>query len=216
MKAKRERAERQSSVHRAAATREAERLRVAQRPRAGHLGSAGRSSVAVDDPDAPAPRRLRVRRAEVAAFEAAITRDAAGRLKGHVRETLCGPLERVTHGTRLVNAGEELDLAVRIGRYDCVAVLRDVVKDGRVIAHFGSEYVGALDFATGAYVLCLAIPHPTENDARLATSPLPRACVNAHGERLPSGFASDARDTRARLPLLARAERPRPEPRPPS
>jgi len=115
----------------------------------------------------------------------------------------------VTRGTRLVNTGEELDLGVRIGRYDCVAVLRDVVKDGRVVAHFGHEYVGALDFATGSYVLCLAFPHPTEHEARLAVAPLPRACVNAHGVRLESGFGKDARDARHPLPLLAQTARAR-------
>ena len=214
--AKREREARQSSAHRAAAVREAARESVAQQPRSGRLvgGFTGRSPVAVDRADAAASERLRVRRAEVVAFEAAVTRDArarfaGGRPEGRVRETLCGPLARVTRGTRLVNAGEELDLGVRIGRYDCVAVLRDVVKDGRVVAHFGHEYVGALDFATGTYVLCLAIPHPTENDARLAVAPLPRACVNAHGERLQSGFDTDARDIREPLPLLAKARRSR-------
>jgi hypothetical protein len=216
LSAKSESEAQQSSAHRAAAAREAARLTVAQRPRTGRLvgGAAARSPVAVDRTDTSATERLRLRRAELGAFEAAVTRDArarfpAGRRQGGVRETLCGPLERVTRGTRLVNAGEELDLGVRIGRYDCVAVLRDVVKDGRVVAHFGHEYVGALDFATGAYVLCLAIPHPTENDARLAVAPLPHACVNAHGVRLQSGFDNDARDTRDPLPLLAQAARSR-------
>jgi hypothetical protein len=210
LSAKRESEARQSSAHHAAAAREAARESVAQRPRTGRLaaGSPRRSPVAVDRAGAFAPERLHLRRAELVAFEAAVTRDARARfVRGRVRETLCGPLERVTHGTRLVNSGEELDLAVRIARYDCVAVLRDVVKDGHVVAHFGHEYVGAVDFATGAYVLCLAIPHPTENDARLAVAPLSRACVNAHGVRLQSGFDNDSRDTRHPLPLLAQAGR---------
>jgi hypothetical protein len=216
LSAKRESQARQASAHRAAAVREAARLTLAQRPRAGRLGigTPGRSRVAPDRPEAPAVKRLRLRRAELVAFEAAVTRDARARFaaagtQGRARETLCGPLERVTRGTRLVNTGEELDLGVRVGRYDCVAVLRDVVKDGRVVAHFGHEYVGALDFATASYVLCLAFPHPTENDARLAVAPLPRACVNAHGARLQSGFAKDARDTRHPLPALAQAARSR-------
>ena len=216
LSAKSESEARQASAQRAAAAREAARLTVEQRPRAGRLagGLSARTRVALDRADAPATERLRLRRAELVAFEAAVTRDArtrfaAGRKEGRPRETLCGPLERVTRGTRLVNTGEELDLGVRIGRYDCVAVLRDVVQDGRVVAHFGHQYVGALDFATGTYVLCLAIPHPTENDARLAVAPLPRACVNAHGVRLQSGFDNDARDTRDPLPLLAQAARSR-------
>ena len=216
LSAKRESQARQASAHRAAAVREAARETMAQRPRAGRLlgGSAARPRVAPDHADAPADERLRLRRAELAAFEAAVTRDARARFaaagtQGRARETLCGPLERVTRGTRLVNTGEELDLGVRIGRYDCVAVLRDVVKDGRVVAHFGHEYVGALDFATGSYVLCLAFPHPTEHEARLAVAPLPRACVNAHGVRLESGFGKDARDARHPLPLLAQTARAR-------
>jgi hypothetical protein len=214
LSAKRESEARQASADRVAVAREATRLRVAERPRAGRLvgGPAPQSPVAVDHADAPAQARLRVRRAEVVAFKAAVTRDArtrfAGRPEGRVRETLCGPLVRVTRGTRLVNAGEEGDLGVRIGRYDCVAVLRDVVHDGRVVAHFGHDYVGAVDFATGAYVLCLAIPNQSERGTPLATAPLPRACVNAHGAREVGGFFTDAHDTRTPLPLLARATSP--------
>jgi hypothetical protein len=215
LSAKSESEARQLSADRLAAAREATRLRVAERPRAGRLGGgrAERSAAGVDHADAPAQARLRTRRAAVAAFEAAVTRDArtrfAGRPEGRVRETLCGPLVRVTRGTRLVNAGEERNLGVRIGRYDCVAVLRDVVHDGRVVAHFGHEYVGAIDFATGAYVLCLAIPNQSERGTPLATAPLPRACVNAHGAREEGGFFDDARDTRKPLPLLGQAASPR-------
>jgi hypothetical protein len=215
LRAKSEGEAKQSSAQRAAEVREAAQLRVAQRPRAGRLvgGSAARAPLAVDDVNTSARDRLPVRRAEVVALEAAVTRDAreraaAGRLEGPVRNTLCGPLERVTRGTRLVGTGEERDLGVRIGRYDCVAVLRDVVHDGRVVAHFGHQYVGVIDFATGAYVLCLAIPHPVERGTPLATAPLPRACVNAHGEREQGGFATDPRDTSVPLPLLARARHP--------
>jgi hypothetical protein len=214
LSAKSESEARQLTADRLAAAREATRLRVAERPRAGRLGGADapRSAADVDHADAPVQARLRARRAAVAAFEAAITRDArtrfAGRPEGRVRETLCGPLVRVTYGTRLVNAGEERDLGVRIGRYDCVAVLRDVVQDGRVVGHFGHEYVGVIDFATGAYVLCLAIPNQSERGDPLATAPLPRACVNAHGSREEGGFFEDARDTRKPLPLLRRAASP--------
>jgi hypothetical protein len=214
LSAKSESEARQLAADRSAAAREATRLRAVERPRAGRLsgGRAERSAVRVDRADAPAQARIRARRAAVAAFEAAITRDArtrfTGRPEGRVSETLCGPLVRVTRGTRLVNAGEETNLGVRIGRYDCVAVLRDVVHDGRVVAHFGHEYVGAIDFATGAYVLCLAIPNQSERGTPLATAPLPRACVNAHGAREQGGFFDDARDTRKPLPLLRQAASP--------
>jgi hypothetical protein len=196
---KREHAAERAAVDHAASGRESARLRVVQRPRAGRLPSGAAASV-------------RTRRADVVALEAAITRDArarvaAGSLDGPVRETLCGPLERVTHGTRLVRTGDEADLRRRIGRYDCIAVLRDVVEDGRVVAHFGHAYVGAIDFATGAYVVCLAIPHMSERGTPLATAPVPRACVNAHGAREQGGFDADARDTRTPLPLLAHPKR---------
>jgi hypothetical protein len=199
-----ERAAERSAGNRAAAAREAALIREAQRPHAGRL------TVAKDDPAAPPRQRLLTRHAELVAFQAAITRDArariaAGRMKGPVHRTLCGPLERVTYGTRQVNLGADINLAVRIGLYDCVAVLRDVVKDGQVVGHLGHDYVGVIDFSTGAYVLCQADPRQSEGGPALAIAPLPRACLNAHGERLKGGFVRDRRDTSEPLPLLARA-----------
>jgi hypothetical protein len=190
----------QSAADRAAAAREAAILRVAQRPHPGRLAAKP------DDPNAPPARRIALRKAEVVAFQSDITRDArarvrAGRLEGPVRETLCGPLQRG------VRTGDELNVAIRIGRYDCVAVLRDVVKGGRVVGHFGHDYVGVIDFATGAYVLCQANPRESEAGRALATAPLARACVNAHGQRLEGGFVQDPRDPTTPLPLLARAGR---------
>jgi hypothetical protein len=184
----------QTAADRAAAARRAAKLRAAQRPVAGRL------AIPAD------PRSTSARQAQVAALETAITRDArgrvaAGRLKGPVRETLCGPLESG------VRRGDELDLGKRIGRFDCVAVLRDVVKQGKVVGHLGHNYVGAIDFATGAYVVCQANPNQSEAGRDLALAPLPPACVNAHGRRLKGGFIADPRDTRAPLPLLARAAR---------
>ena len=185
---------RQAALDRAAAARTAAKLRVAQRPVAGKL------------PIPADPTSRSVRKAQVTAFQAAITHDArarvaAGRLKGPVRETLCGPLESG------VLRGDELDLAKRIGRFDCVAVLRDVIKQGKVVGHLGHNYVGVIDFATGAYVVCQANPNQSEAGRELALAPLPHACVNAHGGRLKGGFISDPRDTREPLPLLARAAR---------
>lgn len=204
LSAKDENQAKQSAADRAAAVREAARLRVTQRPHAGRL------AVAVDDPAAPNARRLSLRAAQADAFAVAITRDARGRvaagtLKGPIKETLCGPLNRVTYGTRQINRGEENDLAVGIGRYDCVAVLRDVIKNGKVVGHLGHDYVGVIDFATGAYVLCQTDPRQSERGKALAEAPVPRACVNAHGERLKGGFLANGRDTREPLPLLRSA-----------
>jgi hypothetical protein len=182
----------QAAGDRAAAVRRAAQLRVAQTPVPGKLAvAADASSVAS-------------RQAQVAALQVAITRDArgrvaAGRLKGPVHETLCTPLES---GVRRSDA---LDLSKRIGRFDCVAVLRDVVKQGKVVGHLGHNYVGALDFATGAYVVCQANPNQSEAGRDLALAPLPHACVNSHGARLKGGFISDPRDWREPLPLLAQA-----------
>jgi hypothetical protein len=75
LRAKSESEAKQLSTDRAAAVREAARLRVVQQPRAGRLvdRSGARAFVAVDDATAPAPKRLRIRRAEVLALEVTIT-----------------------------------------------------------------------------------------------------------------------------------------------
>src|SRR5919197_1242133 len=132
-----------------------------------------------------------------ASRQAAKLRVAEGRLQGPIRETLCSNIERG------VRQGEEVDLGVRIGRYDCVASQRDVVKQGKVVAHLGYDYFGALDFATGAYVFCQGTPNQSEAGRALAVALLLRACLNAHGQRLKGGFLSDPRDTRQPLPQLA-------------
>ena len=188
----------QSAADRLAASREAAELRAAERPVAGRLDAAR------DQASAPAAQRLKTRRGQVGAFEVAITRDARartaeGRLQGPIQATLCSNIERG------VPQGEEVDLGVRIGRYDCVASQRDVVKQGKVVAHLGYDYFGALDFATGAYVFCQGTPNQSEAGRALAVALLPRACLNAHGQRLKGGFLSDPRDTRQPLPQLAAA-----------
>jgi hypothetical protein len=178
--------------------RQAAKLRAAERPVAGRLAAAR------DQASAPAAQRLKTRRGQVGAFEVAITRDARaraaeGRLQGPIQETLCSNIERG------VAQGEEVNLGVRIGRYDCVASQRDVVKQGKVVAHLGYDYFGSLDFATGAYVFCQGTPNQSEAGRALAVALLPRACLNAHGQRLKGGFISDPRDTRQPLPQLAAA-----------
>ena len=84
--------------------------------------------------DAPAAERLAQRRALVGQTEAAILaearkRIATGELDGPVAKVNCGPLVRTPD-----NARDENDLSKRLGRYDCVAVKRDVVDaDGKVV-----------------------------------------------------------------------------------
>jgi len=192
--------EKQSATDRAAAARLAAQLRVAERPVPGRL------TVTRDDPAAASAERLRVRGAQVTAFQAVITHDARGRvadgrLQGPIQETLCSNIQSG------IRHGEEVDLGVRVGRYDCVASQRPVIKNGRVVGHLGYDYFGALDFATGAYVFCQANPNESEAGRALAVALLPRVCLNAHGKRLQGGFIADARDTREPLPLLAEAAR---------
>ncbi|HEX3316947.1 MAG TPA: hypothetical protein VHR88_02945 [Solirubrobacteraceae bacterium] len=191
---------RHSAAQRELVAQQAAKLRAQERPVAGRL------TVARDPLPAPAARRLQVRKAELAAFQVAITQDARhriaeGRLQGAVRETLCSNIERG------ISRGEELDLGIRIGRYDCVAVQSDVIKNGQIVGHLGYDYFGALDFTTGGYVLCQGVPSQSEAGRALAVTLLPRACLNAHGERLKGGFISDARDIRVPLPLLGAAGR---------
>ena len=188
----------QAAADRAAARRYAAQLRAEERPVAGRL------TVAADVAGAPAVQRLRARRAQVVALQTAITRDARGRvadgrLQGSIQETLCSNIQRgVAHG-------DETTLGIRIGRYDCVASQRAVVKQGKVVGHLGYDYFGSLDFATGAYVICQGTPNQSEAGRALAVALLPRACLNTHGQRLKGGFISDPRDNSQPLPMLAAA-----------
>ena len=196
---KSEHAAKQSAADRATAAREAARLRVAERPVSGRLEGA-RDRVGL-----PARHRLEARRLQVVGLETAITRDARvrladGRLTGDpIKKTLCSNIQRG------VRRGEEMNLDVRIGRYDCVAAQRAVVKQGRLVGHLGYDYYASIDFTTGAYVFCQANPNQSEAGRALAVALLPRACLNAHGQRLKGGFVSDPRDTTQPLPRLATA-----------
>jgi hypothetical protein len=190
--------EEQAAADRAAAQREAASLRAAQRPVVGRLAAP------TDPAGAPAAQRLRARRAQVAAFQGAITRDARhrvadGRLQGPIQTTLCSNIQRG------IPRGDEQNLGIRIGRYDCVASQRPVIKQGKVVGHLGYDYFGSLDFATGAYVVCQGTPNQSEAGRALAIALLPRACLNTHGQRLKGGFLSDPRDPRQPLPQLAAA-----------
>ena len=73
----------------------------------------------------------------------------SGELDGPVKRVSCGPLIRNPG-----NVGEEEDLDNRRGRYDCVAVKREVIKDGKVVGLFGHPFVGTADFKRFTYVWC--------------------------------------------------------------
>ena len=82
---------------------------------------------------ASATEQLVARRKLITALEGAILADArqrvkTGELDGPVKSVSCGPLIR-----NPANVGEEVDLGNRQGRYDCVAVKREVMKHGKVV-----------------------------------------------------------------------------------
>jgi hypothetical protein len=179
---------------------ETARLRREQRPHSGRV-----AGVATDSAGLSPARRLALRAAALAAVRAAVTVDARARRAsgvgpGAVRTTQCGPLVRVTQGARVVNPTDDRDLTVRIGRFDCTAVQRNVVQSGRVVGLFGIPYVGVIDFATGRYVFCKNTPAQSEAGSALAQVRLARVCFNAHGAPLREGYLIDPRDAHDPLP----------------
>jgi hypothetical protein len=164
---------------------EERRLRREQAP---HNGSA-RTLVPVAGAHAPAVRRAR--RALVGVVEAAITADARGRiargeLEGPVRRTTCGPLGPVNRGQHPVPDDEVLTKP--IGRYDCTAVKRDVIQDGKVVAELGYPFVAALDFRTFRFTWCKNNPAQGERGSGLAFVRLDRSCLAARGRPFGNGY----------------------------
>jgi hypothetical protein len=163
---------------------ESERIRHEQRPVRGRI-----TSVGAEDPKAPAAERLAARRRLYAAFEAAILAEARQRvatkeMKGPVREIRCSALIRREGALR-----DEEVLTRPRGRYDCVAVQRDVVRDGEVVAWFGNPFVGVLNFAKGTYVFCKDNKVPGEKGSALAKVTLDPACIGAEGQpRVRDGY----------------------------
>ncbi|WP_205698252.1 hypothetical protein [Conexibacter sp. SYSU D00693] len=168
-----------------AASVAAERARLArvQRP---HRGAA----VDLRPPAGASPaRRLAARAALVGAVEDAITADArlrarAGELDGPIVTTECGPLER-----REGAVPDDRVLAKPVGRYDCVAVRRDVRQDGRRVARLGHPFVAALDFRRFTFVWCRNTPAQSERGEALAEVRLARVCLATKGRVVGSGYA---------------------------
>lgn len=144
-----------------------------------------------DDRRRPDADRITARRALVTELEAAIlvdahSRIAAKRLDGPVKEALCDPLSRAPSLTP-----DEDDLSKRRGRYDCVAVKRDVVRDGKVIARFGHPFVGTIDFRRGTLVWCRDSRAPGESGKALVKVALDPRCVGVDEDsRLQGGFVA--------------------------
>jgi hypothetical protein len=147
------------------------------------------AAVPADDAKLGDAKRLERRRAQMDAFSAAILADsrarvAQHRLDGNVKGVRCEPLLRTPD-----NARDENDLAKRRGRYDCVAITSDVIRDGKVIANFGHPFVGVITFATGDYVFCKDNKIPGERGKLLVKVKLDASCVGAEGAReLGDGF----------------------------
>jgi len=109
-----------------------------------------------------------------------------GELDGPVKSVTCDPLIRNPG-----NVGEEEDLSNRRGRYDCVAVKRDVVKHGKVVGLFGHPFVGTADFKRFTYVWCKDNKVPGERGKPLAKVPIPAVCIGAEGRpRIGDGYLS--------------------------
>jgi hypothetical protein len=184
--AKRENDAQVAREHAARVAAEKKRLTREQRPRRGRpagLRAPGRN--ASDGAQLAARRRL------IAALEGAILADAQGRVRsgeldGPVTRVKCSPLIRNPAGV-----GEEEDLRNRQGRYDCVAVKRDVVKDGKVVGLFGHPFVGTADFERFTYVWCKDNKVPGERGKPLAKVPIPAVCIGAEGRpRVGDGYLS--------------------------
>src|SRR5215204_2991806 len=143
----------------------------------------GRPSATVAKPPASATdaEKIAGRVALLRAMEDDITRDARGRmrageLRGPIRYTKCGSL-----GPTATVRDEERDPSRPIGRYDCVAVIRDVVDDGTLVGRYGHSFVGTVDFDRWRYVWCRNNPAPGERGKALVFVRLPRVCLGAEG-----------------------------------
>lgn len=139
--------------------------------------------------DAPAARVLAARAALVERIEARIVEDTNARarageleLRAPVREAVCGPLVRTT---AMIPDDELLDRS--IGRYDCVATIRDVVGRGRTLARLGIAFVATADFRTFEYVWCRNTPAQGERGEALTRVRIARECVGAPPDARPIG-----------------------------
>jgi hypothetical protein len=162
--------------------RERARLIAEQRP---HHGSAVALRPAAH---APASDRLRARRSLVGYVEASITADARARIAHGLlsgkppSHTSCGPLVR-NQITR-----DEEDLTKPVGRYSCVAVVRDAVQHGKRVGLFGIPFVAAVDFKRFTYVWCKDNPAANAAETGLVFVRLSRECLATHGKAFGTGY----------------------------
>jgi hypothetical protein len=163
----------------------AERVRLT-RLQAPHRGAATDLLPAAG---ADEPARLAARASLVRRVEAQITRDARARvsareIRGPIRDTECGPFLRAPDAVP-----DDRVASRRIGRYDCVAIKGDIVKDGGSVGRLGYPFVATLDFRRFTYVWCRNTPPPGERGEPLAFVRLDRACLAAKGRPIGTGYA---------------------------
>jgi hypothetical protein len=184
--AKRETDARVAREHAARVAAERRRLTREQRPKRGRP-----AALRPPRPGASEAEQLAARRRLVTALEGAILTDArarvaAGELDGPIKRVSCGPLIRNPG-----NVGEEEDLSNARGRYDCVAVKREVTNGGKVVGLFGHPFVGTADFKRFTYVWCKDNKVPGERGKPLAKVPIPAVCIGAEGRpRIGDGYVS--------------------------
>jgi hypothetical protein len=161
---------------------ERKRLIAEQRPHHGRAASLR------PPPGAPAGDRLRARRRLVTRVERSITADARARIAAGLLEgqppsaTRCGPL------VRNQAAGDEEDLAKAVGRYSCVAVVRDAIQRGRRVGLFGIPFVAAVDFRRFTYVWCKDNPAANASETGLVFVRLARECLATKGKAFGTGY----------------------------
>ena len=108
----------------------------------------------------------------------------SGELDGPVSRVTCSPLIRAA-------TTEETDLSKPRARFDCVAVKRDVMKEGKVVGYFGHPFVGTTDFKRFTYVWCKDNKVPSENGRPLAKVPISAECIGDEGQpRVGDGYLS--------------------------
>jgi hypothetical protein len=164
------------------------RVRIA-RQQAPHRGAARDLKPPADATDA---QLLAARKALVGAVERQITDDARARVKSG---ELTGPFSHTTCGPILKSKAAIPDdrvVSKSIGRYDCVAVKRDVtLQPGQKVAELGYAFVAALNFNTYAYTWCRNNPAQGEAGKALVFVRLARACLAAKGKALGTGYVAE-------------------------
>jgi hypothetical protein len=184
--AKRDNDARVAREHKALVAAERRRLIHEQRPMRGRPAHLRPPAAGVSDGEQIVARHKLVTALEGAILADARARVKSGELHGSVKRVSCGPLIR-----RPGNPDEADDLSKPRGRYDCVAVERDVIKDGKVVGLLGLPFVGPADFKRFTYVWCKDNKVPSENGRPLTKVPIPAVCIGDEGQpRVGDGYLS--------------------------